>query len=108
MVKMLVPSLWGDLRTVTSTMVKYGVKAKEVFGLIMDLLQGTAAAWSIFFQNSNFRRQLNVHTVTTKMQHFAEEEGKRKAAMKEFDEFDAKKRHTNGSEPKEIAVSTLL
>ena len=42
MVKMLVPSLWGDLRTVTSTMVKYGVKAKEVFGLIMDLLQGTA------------------------------------------------------------------
>ena len=42
------------------------------------------------------------------MQHFAEEEGKRKAAMKEFDEFDAKKRHTNGSEPKEIAVSTLL
>ena len=42
MVKMLVPSLWGDLRTVTSTMVKYRVAAKEVFGLIMDLVQGTA------------------------------------------------------------------
>ena len=66
MVKMLVPSLWGDLRTVTSTMVKYGVAAKEVFGLIMDLLQGTAGGMVNFFQNSNFRRQLNEHTVTTK------------------------------------------
>ena len=40
MVKMLVPSLWGDLRTVASTMVKYGVAAKQVFGLITDLIQG--------------------------------------------------------------------
>ena len=41
MVEMLVPSLSGDMRTVTSTMVRYGVAAKEVFKLIMDLLQGT-------------------------------------------------------------------
>ena len=41
------------------------------------------------------------------LSHFAEEEGKRKTAMKEFDEFDAKKRHSNGSEPKEIAVSGI-
>ena len=40
MVKMLVPSLWGHLRTVASTMVKYGVAAKQVFGLITDLIQG--------------------------------------------------------------------
>lgn len=42
MVKMLVPSLWGDLHTVASTMVKYGVAAKQVFGLITDLIQGRA------------------------------------------------------------------
>ena len=47
MVKMLVPSLKGDLRTVTSTMVKHGVAAKVVFGLIMDLLKG---AWFLQLQ----------------------------------------------------------
>ena len=35
---------------------------------------------------------------------FPGEEGKRKSSMKEFDEFDAKKRHANGRESNEIAV----
>ena len=59
MVEMLVPSLSGDLRTVTSTMVRYGVAAKEVFKLIMDLLQGTGMIY-LFYDYSDLLLQWHI------------------------------------------------